>query len=758
MEEDSSVVQTLGGRLTRHGPLFSQDSTLLYTSTGRTIRIFRASDGRLIRSHPLAVPEKSCDLSKKLKKALETCGQFLICKPALPCVNDISSLAWSKEHLVVSHFGGLVRFLDKEDLCVARKIFVDGFVLQVFVADDTLFAFCASTDKHNAVYSELLRLRGDTFLPIFRHKGIGRISCCGSTAAFAFGRSFISICLADAKPVWTQRRHTLPITAIAVKEEDAILVGDTKGVITRYTLASKQCSLMHWHSSRVQALCFTSNYFLSGGLESVLVYWQDTEKGFLPRLAQNGGIVDIRVSPNELQAAVAVADNTIHVVNLSTNLIEATLSGLKHRSTQILSVEPTRSLVLVDSVRRGAMQLYDTQLDCGFEELDISPLPWISPVESTASSKDGQGEYFIAFTHARYGRDAQHVWLATTEQRHADIAASQALKFWTVEPDGTYHLRTIIEDSHRLPIHSLRSCTLTNENDQSEFVFLSSDANMFKIWRQVALQRRNGSVTSWCCSVALRARGILSVDISHWRGFTLVAILMDTGVQVYEVLGTEVELACQLLTKTTESILEVSIIDGHVVLRERCSISVYSLVELNNKIELNFLWSMSLKNIVALCSFGPALAVLTSSKVFVYPSVAKPTHRKACMSTSVQRIAFLSQSTLIGLTPDAIIKVDIIAKDEEEDMENDAVGQDDAGRKLTAYAALNRNVVSLSSPPPTSDVDLGGAAAAMKAKKPRLRKFVGKKAMNEEEALLRLTASHELPPMESLFEHLLEKA
>lgn len=757
-EEGSASAQTLGGRLTRHAPLFSHDSTLLYTSTGRTVRVFRVSDGRLIKSHALAALEKSCGLSRELKKALEACGQFWVCKPGLPCMDDITSLAWSEEHLVVSHFGGSVRFLDKEDLHVVREIFVDSLVLQVFVAGGSLFAFCASSDKQHAAYSELLRLSGDAFLPVFRHKGVGRISYCDSTAVFAFDRSFISICLADAKPVWTQRRHILPITAIAVKDGDTVLVGDTKGVITWYTLASKQRSLMHWHSSRVQALCFTSNYVLSGGLESVLVYWQDTERNFLPRLAQSGGIVDICVSPSELHAAVTVADNTVHIVNLSANLIEATLAGLKHRSTDILSVEPTRRcLVLVDSVRRGAMQLYDTQLDCGFEELDISPLPWISPVESTADSSDGeQQEHLITFTHAQYGRDAQQVvWLATTEQRHADIAAAQALKFWTVEVDGAYRLRTIIEDPHRQPIHSLRSCTLASEAGQGELVLLSSDADMCKIWRQVAIQRRGATVTSWCCSVALRARSILSADIADWRGFTLVAVVTETGVQVYEVLGTEVELACQL---AVEGVVEVSIIDGCVVLSRGSSISAYAFAERDNKIELRPAWSMPLKNIVALCSLGSALAVLAGSRVFVYPNVAKPTHCKLCMPTGVQRIAFLSPSTLVGLASDAIVKASFKANDSD-GRESDAVEQGDAGRgRPTAYAALNRNSVSLSSPP-TSDTDVGGAAAAgTKAKKPRLRKVIGRKAANEEEALLRLTTSHELPPMESLFEHLLGEA
>ena len=62
-----STPSTLGGRIVRHPPLFSRDSSLLYTSVASCLKIFRVSDGRLIRSVQLS-PLKSND--EELRKRI----------------------------------------------------------------------------------------------------------------------------------------------------------------------------------------------------------------------------------------------------------------------------------------------------------------------------------------------------------------------------------------------------------------------------------------------------------------------------------------------------------------------------------------------------------------------------------------------------------------------------------------------------------------------------------------------------------------
>src|ERR1700738_5011831 len=244
----------LGGRLVRHPPIFSQNSSLLYTSAASCLTVFHVSDGRLIRSVQLS-PHKSND-EQLYKKVIECIPKDDVLVKKHPFnMNDISSLSWNGDHLLVSFFAGYLSTLDKDLKEVSSEVVKNKIVLKVFCHESCLFALCLSLK--NQLQTELLRLSSSKKQEvIFCHSGFPIYAFHKSHALFGFNKSLIAINITDEKPVWSQTRHPKQITSLAIREDHHVFVGDQEGVITEYTeLNSKHRTLMHWHSGKVQALC-----------------------------------------------------------------------------------------------------------------------------------------------------------------------------------------------------------------------------------------------------------------------------------------------------------------------------------------------------------------------------------------------------------------------------------------------------------------------------------------------------------------------
>ena len=184
-----------------------------------------------------------------------------------------------------------------------------------------VYLLCVLSLK-DQLQTELLRVSSSKRQEVICcHSGFLVYAFHKSHALFGFNKFLIAINITDEKPVWSQTRYLKQITSLAVRENHHVSVGDQDGVITEYTeLNSKHRILMHWHSGKVQALCCASHLFMSGGMESVLVYWHAPhERDFLPRLGQEGGILGIVLSPDEHYASVSFSDSAIHLVNMHTN-------------------------------------------------------------------------------------------------------------------------------------------------------------------------------------------------------------------------------------------------------------------------------------------------------------------------------------------------------------------------------------------------------------------------------------------------------
>ena len=601
----------------------SPDSSLLCASVASCLKVFRVSDGRLIRSVQL-FPQNSNDeqLCRKIIKGIPKDDTLVRRGPFSR--KDISSLSWDGDLLVVSFFGGSISVLDKEFKEIRSEFVKNKIVLKSFYHDSHLFVLCLSLKSK--LQTELLRLS----LPkgqetIFSYSAFPTYAFHRDRALFGFGRSMIAITITDQKPVWSQTRHNKQITSLAIKDNRNLLVGDQDGMITEYTgPGSKQRTLMHWHSDRVQALCCASHMFMSGGTESVLVYWRGPrDLDFLPRLGQEGGILGLVLSQDERHVAVSLTNNTIHLVNVHTNTPEHSLSGLKAVSNNVLAVEPARNLILTDSELVGHLQLYDHTLDTAFDDLRISPQVWISSAQSAP----------ITFQQVIYGHDGTHLWMVNAERR----TECQALRFWTLNPGNKYHLRTVHEDPHVNDIIALCKASFGNT-----LIFATADAASFKLWTQITLPKRNESDAriSWKCAFAGRHKDIRSMDICFWNEFTLLAIVDASHLNLYEYFEGRIELAFSVKVKGGERCLFVK--NHLIVFTGDDQMLVYAIEDGDDRISLCSLQSLAVDAVDAAASREGVLAVLTPDKLYIFPDVTSKSEQEHPIVAS--RICWLNAS------------------------------------------------------------------------------------------------------------------
>lgn len=714
----AATLTVLGGRLVRHPPLFSHDSSLLYASVASCLKVFRVPDGRLIRSVQLSPPKSNGeDLHRRVLERIPK-DDVLVRKTPFS-MKDISSLSWNGDHLLVSFFGGSICTFDKDFKGVRSEFIKDKVVLKAFYYESQLFVLCLSLKSQ--LQTELLRLspsKGQE--SVFCYSGFPVYAFHQHRALFGFNKSLISIAITDQKPIWSQTRHPKPITSLAIKDNHHVLVGDQDGVITEYTeLNSKHRTLMHWHSDRVQALCCASHLFMSGGAESVLVYWRGPrDRDFLSRLGQEGGILSLVLAPDQRYVSVSLNDNTIHLVNTHTNTSEYSLAGLKAVSTNILAVEPTRNLILTDSELVGHMQLYDHTLDTAFDDLQVSPQVWISSTKSAP----------IVFQHAIYGHDGTHLWMVTSEKR----TECQALRFWTLNPDSKYHLRTLLEDPHAGDVSTL--CKASSGN---ELIFATADASSFKLWTQITLPKRNEPEArpSWKCAFAGRHNDIRWMDICFWNEFALLAIVDGSHLNLYEYFGGQVELASRVDIKTCAKCLFVR--NHLVVFTADKQMLVYAIQDNDDKLSLYLIHSLNVTMVDAAVSREGVLAVLTLDHLSIFSDVtSKTAHDHPIIAN---RICWLNSGTIIAMDAEhRLIRQQIQPLLQE-------------AREIREHTATPINsiftapIVSLTPP---------AEKEAPSSKKRRVKR----KELSKEAGILRdFVSSHELPSVDRLFDELVQE-
>ncbi|KAJ1553005.1 hypothetical protein HK405_009259 [Cladochytrium tenue] len=305
--------------------------------------------------------------------------------------------------------------------------------------------------------------------------------------------------------------------------------------------ASRQptVSNLHWHAEVVSHLAFTGDgaYLLSGGQEAVLVVWQLSgarARAFVPRMGAE--ILTVAIAPDDGLYAVALRDNTVHVlsavnlkpvqaaVGLRTSSVVARTAldrrtgrrvrfvgpdppALTRARDGALAIDPRNHLAVVPGAP-GCLQFFDFVAARHVFELEAAPqnhgLRAAASDSAAASRRNGRGRAGAAAAAAAEGEDTatfvDHVafsrdgsWMATVDVRPAvgEYDAFVNLKLWTYDANAQKFLvNTRIESPHSARLTAL--CFVEPPPGSGLPLLLATVAldGDLKIWQLLQRRRR----------------------------------------------------------------------------------------------------------------------------------------------------------------------------------------------------------------------------------------------------------------------------
>ncbi|EED12575.1 WD repeat protein [Talaromyces stipitatus ATCC 10500] len=344
-----------------------------------------------------------------------------------------------------------------------------------------------------------------------------------------------------------------------------IAVGDASGVILVYNDVLGSISRegasglpllqrLHWHREAVASLRWSQdgNYIISGGKESVIVFWQldSGRRNFLPHLSSP--IRSITISSVGALYAVQLADRSITVISATELNSVATIDGLHLPSTfdaivdtkdrgvarserlpAILHpLQPERLLLASpggDSVNLTFLQTFNIQTG-----LNISRQA-LARTNVTILNRGPEGTPIQPPNVEFMDLSVNGQWLATVDSwspPRQDVEASVGpllpedpqlqrrteifLKFWHwSETQGIWELATRVESPHLAPSgEALQILSLKARSDRPEFVTLGTDL-LVKVWQPTARYTISTKSQPRSNSMEHTWKNLTSMDLSY---------------------------------------------------------------------------------------------------------------------------------------------------------------------------------------------------------------------------------------------------
>lgn len=336
------VARPLGGSLIDLPPCLSQDKKLLFCASGAYVRIFSVATGEQLN-------------------VLAAAEQQIVC---------MQLLGTNQLHLITAAADGIIRVWDYLECRVIRTHRIASRIHHAQVCRDTIYLIAEDPTGGKNEDKSPYRL-----ISINLNDGKrGRYARYDRVDAFAVHPSGNFIATISGHRLYVMRTsdrrqlslgHNREFTTVCFHPmEDYIATGDCIGQIvlwygysnsymtpaTESTPAIKPTSsvvssLLSWHAHAVAWTAFTPDgiYLLSGGEESVLVFWHTStfSKTFLPRLGSS--ICRFSTSGDGDLFAIACDDNSVRLIRSSTLKSERTIQGLRmigsHRSLASRSID-----------------------------------------------------------------------------------------------------------------------------------------------------------------------------------------------------------------------------------------------------------------------------------------------------------------------------------------------------------------------------------------------------------------------------------
>ncbi|XP_038079160.1 WD repeat-containing protein 75-like [Patiria miniata] len=488
------VVVRGGADLVKNRPVFSSDSKYVFVASGYTVKVFNVASGdcvRQLRGHDGEVTGVVVNPQNKLQ-------------------------------VFTSSTDGTINQWDYMDSVLLKTLYVRSPIHGLFAhpaIPDYLFAttFDEKSDKKSRlklVKIAIPKMAG-TCVDVQDKFLLGNVLAGDKGIAFGVGGEFIATVKGNTLKILFMEDLSLkklspdktPLTCVACHPVDyCIAVGDEKGRISiwRNFHKKERRALEHWHSLRVEDLCYSpeGSVLYSVGHECTLVEWQheSLQKKFLPR--QGAPINHVTCSPNSQQRALSLMTNAILIQ--SHQKTTQTVQGLVHTNFNRrregylptgLVIDPhTRALVTNGMV--GQLQFYQLEEDRLLFSLDITGENYISPADL--------GHPLMHTEVEKVTFDLRGEWMATVERRDdKQTSPEMRLKFWQFDKlKQSFVLNTVISEPHtgRISCLSFRPSSSSVSHDMYEpMAVTAGDDGKFKLWALANDDDSHSKNRSWGC-------------------------------------------------------------------------------------------------------------------------------------------------------------------------------------------------------------------------------------------------------------------
>ncbi|EMR10798.1 hypothetical protein PNEG_00945 [Pneumocystis murina B123] len=316
---------------------------------------------------------------------------------------------------------------------------------------------------------------------------------------------------------WEIRKfNTGSVINTLVIHDDHVAVGDNEGkLLIYYNILKFEEPIIrtfHWHPQPFSALnwILQGSYILTGGKESVLVFWQlkTGNKQFLPRLGSP--IKKIGVSRTNSFYAILLENNSIKIINAIDLKANTEISGVqigKDISQRLPSiVHPiTKNIIFACQSLFSStfLQSYDIVGDYQVYKTEIIRMFHLETLE-----KNGSIISKPKITHISLLMDG--LWMATVDEWESlnedyDLYEENTeiyLKFWRWDSTNKkWDLNTRIDSPHGLgkKVNGLHASP-----NKKKFSTIGSDGSL-KIWK-LKVKNENATVKTeiWICHKVIR--------------------------------------------------------------------------------------------------------------------------------------------------------------------------------------------------------------------------------------------------------------
>ncbi|KAJ3319080.1 WD repeat-containing protein 75 [Boothiomyces sp. JEL0866] len=344
------------------------------------------------------------------------------------------------------------------------------------------------------------------------------------------------VCKFGDYPNILEFEHSDEITLVKMHPtEPCVVLGDVIGKITySYCInlmyrEEPKTTFFHWHQYQVLSLDISSDghYMLSGGLEDTLCLWQVQTRHtqFIPRLSSH--LINITISPNQMQYSVCLNDNSLLLISASSLEISQTISGLKAATVDKklyphsvgLTVDPI-SQCLVLNGRPSTLQFYDTARDQNAKEIDLMLHNRVA----------GDKVYQPHIRHASFTTEGD--WMVTVDTKNnLEFQNETFLNFWKYnESKQTFQINTRVDKAH---VNGINSICLSNT-----ICGTTSDDGTFKIWEQSKAECNYLiDIACWKFKAVASYKGYTPKTIAISDDESLVAVGFKNIIALYSAVG-----------------------------------------------------------------------------------------------------------------------------------------------------------------------------------------------------------------------------